>query len=221
MKVFITLLLAVVLFSCSSDRAMKIRISKKIQDNSDVSAVEPLYPDYQISTFNLYRDLETNNFINKPGTAGYDYPRLATADVMSVYDIPGNSDGPIFKILRRRNLLICRGDILSFSLADSSTEKADSLLSYFKAKLEGGTDLHDLRRYSTQERQTVCADSIWFTSKQMGEKFMNVLYGHDVGDIYPYYNEDQSSYGKYMVIRKTSKDILVSETNVLCIQRDK
>lgn len=221
MKVFITLLLAVVLFSCSSDRAMKIRIAKKIQNNSDVVALQPLYPDYQISTFNLYRDLETNNFINKPGTAGYEYPQLAIADVTSFYDTPGNSDGPIFKILRRRNLLICRGDILSFSLADSSTEKADSLLLYFKAKLEGGADLHDLRQASTQERQTVCADSIWFTSKQMGEKFMNVLYDHDIGDIYTYHHEEQSSYGKYMVIRKTSKETLVSETNVLCIQRDK
>lgn len=200
---------------------MRIRISKQIQNSSDIVAAERQYPDYQISTFNIYKDLETNNFINKPGTAGYEYPKLAVADVMSLYDIPGNSDGPLFKILRRRNLLICRGDILSFSIADSSTENADSLLSYFKTKLEAGVDIHDLRRSSIEERQTYCADSIWFTSKQMGEKFMNVLYQHEQGDIYIYYNEPESSYGKYMVIRKTSKDILVSETNVLSIQRDK
>jgi hypothetical protein len=219
MKVLYIFLVAVLLSSCMSERAAKVRIAKKIQSNSDVFPLLTQYPDYNLSTFNIYQDIETENFIDPLGTHGYMYPKLAKLEVQSTYITPDNSEGTLYKVLRRRPLIICRADIMSFSIPDSLAYQADSLLTYYKTEIERGASIYDLGRASYEQRRTFSADNIWFSQTQMGEKFMDALREHNKGDVYIYYHKPESSYGKYMVIRKTSEATLVSETNVLKIDK--
>jgi hypothetical protein len=219
MKAFSIFLLAVLLSSCMSERAARVRIAKKIQRSSDIPPLFKQYPDYNISGFNIYQDIETEQFIDPLGTHGYMYPKLAKLAVLSIYETPENTDGALYKILGRRPLIICRADIMSFSLSDSSTDRADSLLTYYKTEIERGISIYDLGRTSDDKRRTFCADSIWFGQSQMGEKFMNALREHNVGDVYIYYHNPESSYGQYMVIRKRSEEALVSETNIVKIEK--
>ena len=177
------------------------------------------YPNYYLGIFSIYQDIETENFIDPLGTHGYMYPQLAKLAVQSIYITPDNSDGTLYKVLGRRPLIICRADIMSFSIPDSLSSQADSLLTYYKTEIERGANIYDLGRASYKERRTFSADNIWFSQTQMGEKFMDVLGEHNKGDVYIYYHNPESSYGRYMVIRKTSEAVLVSETSVLIIDK--
>ncbi len=208
MKVLYIFLVAVLLSSCMSDRAAKVRIAKQIQSSSDVITLVKKHTDHSFVVFNIYQDTETENFIDPLGTHGYNYPKLAKLDVESVYLTPINTNDTLYKILRRRTLVLCRADIISFSIPDSLSEQADSLLTYFKTEIERGIILYDLGRSSHEKRRTFCADNIWFGKTQMGEKFMDALFKHNTGDVYIYYHTPESSYGRYMVIRKDQKKLL-------------
>lgn len=219
MKVLYIFLTAILLSSCMSERAAKVRIAKQIHSNSDVIPAQIKYRDYNLVAFDIYQDIETDNFIDPPGTHGYMYPELAKLDVQSTYITPDNSAGDLYKILRRWSLVICRADIISFSITDSSTTRADSLLTYLKTEIERGANIYDLARASNEKRHTFCADSIWFGPAQMGEKFMDALREHNKGEVYIYYHRPESDYGRYMVIRKRSEETLVSVTNAVKIEK--
>lgn len=196
-----------------------VRIAKQIYQGSNVIPLAAKYPDYNILIFTIYQDIETEKFIDSLGTHGYMYPQLAKLPTESIYQTEEYSNGPLYKILWRTPLVICRADIMSFSLPDSTPIRADSLLRYYKTEIERGANIIDIGGKSNQERRTFSANNIWFSKRQMGENFMDALREHNKGDVYIYYHKPESAYGRYMVIKKTSEEVLVSETGVVKIEK--